>query len=120
MFSDDGLPSLGHSSMSLYSFVARTVFSRRPPPWANQRPMIDSVEPLPSPRPETPEPEERRWPARRTMAGRQKARGIARRVNCRRESQHRAGELRCAEGGEVVAGYLHDPRGWQQAGKGAR
>ena len=34
------------------------------------------------------------------------------------KSQHRAGELRCAEGGEVVAGYLHDPRGRQQAGKG--
>ena len=53
MLSADSRPSLGHSPMSPYSLVAITVFSRRPPPWLNQRPTISSVAPRPLERPYT-------------------------------------------------------------------
>ncbi len=45
--SADRKVSFGHDPIPPYSFVARTVFSRRPPPWANHRPMICSVTPSP-------------------------------------------------------------------------
>ena len=45
MFSADSLPSLGQSPIAPYSLVASTVRSRRPPPDANQSPMISSVQP---------------------------------------------------------------------------
>jgi hypothetical protein len=47
MFSADSLPWLGQSPMEPYSLVAMTTFSRRPPPWSNQRPTICSVTPSP-------------------------------------------------------------------------
>ena len=47
MWRADKRPSLGQSDIAPNSFVARTTFSRRPPPWANHRPMIDSVAPTP-------------------------------------------------------------------------
>ena len=45
MLSADSLPSLGQSLIEPYSLVASTVRSRRPPPEANQSPMISSVQP---------------------------------------------------------------------------
>src|SRR5450756_1736432 len=45
MFRAESLPSLGRSVMPPYSLVASTVFSRRSPPLANQRPRISSVQP---------------------------------------------------------------------------
>src|SRR5919106_1466057 len=39
--------SLGQSPIAPYTLVARTTFSRRPPPCASQRPMIRSVQPSP-------------------------------------------------------------------------
>src|SRR5215469_14730340 len=45
MLSADSLPSLGQSPIAPYSLVASTVRSRRPPPVANQSPMISSVHP---------------------------------------------------------------------------
>jgi hypothetical protein len=48
MFSADSLASLGQSLIAPLSLVARTVFSLRPPPLANHRPMMFSVMPSPS------------------------------------------------------------------------
>src|SRR5665811_999229 len=45
MLRAESLLSLGRSVMAPYSLVARTVFSRRSPPLANQRPRISSVQP---------------------------------------------------------------------------
>ena len=53
MFRADSFPSFGHSPISPYNFVAITVFSLRPPPGANQVPMICSVRPRFSPQPYT-------------------------------------------------------------------
>jgi hypothetical protein len=47
MFSADSLFSLGQSPIDPKTLVASTTLSRRPPPWANQRPRICSVTPSP-------------------------------------------------------------------------
>lgn len=57
MLRAESLSWLGQASrpaaMLPYTLVARTTLSRRPPPWANQLPMILSVRPLFSPQPYT-------------------------------------------------------------------
>ena len=42
-WSADSRDVFGQGFRPPYTFVASTTFSRRPPPWANQRPMICSV-----------------------------------------------------------------------------